>query len=228
VTNGERALTFEVSLPAGPTLVSAVITDAPEPWAALALTHGAGTRFDHPGVVGFARAMSELGVSTMRFNLPYAEAGRRMPGPASHAIAGWAAAFHALDRELPGLPRWAAGRSYGGRMASMAAADGAIEPAGLIYLGYPLHPPGNSERLRVDHLPRVGAPQLFLSGTKDPFVDPHSQLDAAVASCARADLQWVQGAGHSFDVAGRKRPADEIAADLAPAVAEWMRSASAN
>jgi predicted alpha/beta-hydrolase family hydrolase len=222
----ERALTFEVALPSGPVPVSAVVADAPDPWAALALTHGAGTRFDHPGVVGFARAMSRLGVSTLRFNLPYAEAGRRMPGPAAHAIAGWAAAFDALDRELPGLPCWAAGRSYGGRMASMAAADGVIAPAGLIYLGYPLHPPGNPDRLRVEHLPRVSAPQLFLSGTKDPFVDPHSQLQDAVASCARADLRWIDGAGHSFDVAGRKRPADEIAADLAPPVVEWMRSVS--
>nr|WP_045274029.1 alpha/beta family hydrolase [Microbacterium terrae] len=212
-----------VELPSGATTVSGVLEAADEPWAALAVTHGAGTRFDHPGVTGFAGALARLGVTTLRFNLPYAEAGRRMPGPASHAIAGWTGALAALAEAAPGLALWASGRSYGGRMASMAAAEGAIAPAGLVYLGYPLHPPGRPDKPRVEHLPQVNAPQLFVSGTKDPFVDPHEQLEAAVASCRDAELLWIEGAGHSFDVAGRRRPAAETAADLAVPVVEFLR-----
>lgn len=223
-TPAERELRIAVALASAEVEVSAVITRAQQPWAAIAVTHGAGTRFDHPGVVGFARAMAALGVTALRFNLPYAEAGRRMPGPPAHAVSGWSGAMTALRAVAPGLPLWAAGRSYGGRMASVAAAEGAIAPAGLVYLGYPLHPPGRADQPRVEHLPRVAAPQLFLSGTNDPFVDPHDQLEAAVASCPDAELRWINGAGHSFEVKGRKRGAGEIAADLAAPVAEWMRS----
>ncbi|WP_137845076.1 alpha/beta family hydrolase [Microbacterium sp. 2FI] len=222
----EQAVRFEVALPAGPVEVSGVLAEpavGTSAWAVIGVAHGAGTRFDHPGVVGFARAMAGLGVVSLRFNLPYAEAGRRMPGPAAHAVAGWAAALAALSAHAPGLGVWASGRSYGGRMASMAAAEGAIAPAGLVYLGYPLHPPGKPDQPRVEHLSAIAAPQLFLSGTNDPFVDPHEQLEAAVASCRDAELHWIEGAGHSFDVKGRRRAAAESAAELAGPVVEWMR-----
>jgi predicted alpha/beta-hydrolase family hydrolase len=126
-------------------------------------------------------------------------------------------------RERTALPMFASGRSYGGRMASMAAADDMIRPAGLAYLGYPLHPPGRPEQPRVAQLPAIAAPQLFVSGSNDPFVDPHGQLEDAVASCQASTLHWIEGGGHSFEVKGRKRPADEIGAELAPVIAEWMR-----
>jgi predicted alpha/beta-hydrolase family hydrolase len=80
-----------VALPAGEATVSAVLAVPANPWAAIAIAHGAGTRMDHPFVVGFAQAMAGYGVAAMRFNFPYSEAGRRMPGPAAHAIATWAA-----------------------------------------------------------------------------------------------------------------------------------------
>jgi predicted alpha/beta-hydrolase family hydrolase len=105
----------------------------------------------------------------------------------------------------------------------MAAAEGVIAPAGLVYLGYPLHPPGSPEKSRTAHLPDVPQPQLFVEGTNDPFIDPHEQLLEAVASCRDARIAWVEGGGHSFEVKGRKRPADEVAADLAPLVVAWMR-----
>jgi len=128
-----------------------------------------------------------------------------------------------LAAHADGRPVFAAGKSYGGRMASMAAAEGAIEPAGLVYLGYPLHPPGRPDKARTAHLPDVVPPQLFVEGTNDPFIDPHDQLEEAVASCRAAEIAWIDGGGHSFEVKGRKRPADEIGAGLAPLVAGWMR-----
>ena len=103
----------------------------------------------------------------------------------------------------------------------MAAAEGAIAPAGLVYLGYPLHPPGDPAKARMAHLPAVAQPQLFVEGTNDPFIDPHSQLEEAVASCQDATIAWIEGGGHSFEVKGRKRPADEVGAGLAPLVAEF-------
>ena len=106
----------------------------------------------------------------------------------------------------------------------MAAADGSIAPAGLVYLGYPLHPPGDPAKARVAHLPAVAQPQLFVEGTNDPFIDPRSQLEEAVASCQDASIVWIEGGGHSFEVKGHKRAADEVGAGLAPLVADFIRA----
>lgn len=212
-----------VALPAGDVEVSAAFELPADPWAAVAVAHGAGSRMDSPFLVGFSRAIAAQGVAAMRFNFPYSEAGRRMPGPVAHAIAAWAAADAALRTAAPDVPVIASGRSYGGRMASMAAASGEIAPDALVYLGYPLHPPGRPDSPRVEHLPGIAVPQLFLSGESDPFVDPHDQLEAAVASCQDAVLEWVPG-GHGFEVKGRKRPADEIGAEIAGRVGAFLRS----
>ncbi|MCR2793114.1 dienelactone hydrolase family protein [Microbacterium sp. zg.Y625] len=215
-----------VDLPSGEVAVTAVLEGPAEPWAAIAVAHGAGAGCGHPFLVGFTRGLNAAGVATLRFNFPYVEAGRRMPGPASQALATWQAAEAALRRRVPGAPVWAAGKSYGGRMASMAAAEGLISPAGLVYLGYPLHPPGRPDKPRVAHLPDVGPPQLFVEGTNDPFVDPHEQLADAVASCRDAAVHWIDGGNHSFEVKGRKRPADDVGESLAPIVVAWMRAHS--
>lgn len=215
-------MSLTVALPAGETVVSAMLAMPDEPWAAIGIAHGAGTRMDHPFIAGFAAAMAAHGVAAMRFNFPYSEAGRRMPGPPAHAVATWAAADAALREAVPGVPVVASGRSYGGRMASMAAAAGAIEPAALVYLGYPLHPPGRPDSPRVEHLPSITAPQLFLSGESDPFVDPHDQLEQAVASCQDAVLEWVPG-GHGFDVKGRKAAPADLAAEIAERVERFLR-----
>jgi predicted alpha/beta-hydrolase family hydrolase len=107
-------------------------------------------------------------------------------------------------------------------MASMAAADGLVVD-GLVYLGYPLHPPGRPEKPRVEHLADVVPPQLFVEGTNDAFIQPISQLEEAVAMCQDARIAWIDGGGHSFEVKGRKRPAAEVGASLAPLVAEFVR-----
>jgi predicted alpha/beta-hydrolase family hydrolase len=213
-----------VALPSGNAEVSADLVMPSSAWAFAAVAHGAGAGYRHPFLTGFADALAREGVATLRFNFPYAEAGRRMPGPAAHAIATWAAVHVELAERAAGAPVFAMGKSYGGRMASMAAAEGAIDPVGLVYLGYPLHPPGSPDKARTSHLPDVPQPQLFVEGTNDPFIDPHEQLEAAVASCRVAAIAWIDGGGHSFEVKGRKRPADEVAEGLAPLVADWMRA----
>lgn len=221
---GPDARRVPVALASAQVDVSLEFECPPDAWATIAVAHGAGAGYRHPFLLGFSRGMIAEGVATARFNFPYVEAGRRMPGPAAHAVATWTAVMASLV-DGPG-PVWAAGKSYGGRMASMAAAEGEIDPAGLIYLGYPLHPPGDPTKARVAHLLAVAQPQLFVEGTTDPFIQPLDQLEDAVASCQDAEIAWVDGGGHSFEVKGRKRPADVIGADLASSVAGWMRRRS--
>ncbi len=196
---------------------------AADPWAVIALAHGAGTTAQHPAMAALGRAIADAGITAVRFNFPYSQLGRRMPGPASHSIATWVHVADWLAQTHPELPRVAAGRSYGGRMASMAAAEGNLDATALIYFGYPLHPPGKPESPRTAHLEAVRQPQLFLSGTNDPFVQPTSQLDTAVAQCRDATLEWVPGAGHSFEVKGARRAPEEIAADLVTRATQWLR-----
>lgn len=187
------------------------------------IAHGAGSGKDHAFLVGLSAALHDHGLSTLRFNFPYSEAGRRMPGPAAHAIATWQAVT-AWARERRGSGRViASGKSYGGRMASMAAAEG-MPVDGLVYLGYPLHPPGRPDRPRIEHLPAVVPPQLFVEGGNDPFIQPVSQLEEAVASCQDARIAWIEGGGHSFEVKGAKRPAEEVGAALAPLIVEFTAS----
>jgi len=212
-----------VALPRGDVRVSAAYEEPAAPWAALALAHGAGAGLGHPFLVGFAAALRAEGIATLRFAFPYAEAGRRMPGPAAHAIATWTAVMARLETTASGLPLVAAGKSYGGRMASMAAAEGVIDPAALVYLGYPLHPPGDPAKARTAHLPVIAQPQLFLAGTNDPFLQPLDQFETAVATCRRAEIAWIDGGGHSFEVKGRTRAPDAIGAALAPIAAAWLR-----
>lgn len=214
-----------VPLPAGIVDVPVFATEAVSAWAVLVLAHGAGAGAQHPFLSGLADAMADVGVTTVRFDFPYRVAGRRLPGPAAHAISTWEAVVSHVSATRDG-PVFAAGKSYGGRMASLAAADGRISPRGLVYLGYPLHAPGKPEKLRAAHLSRITVPQLFVEGTRDPFVDPHEQLEDAVAGCVDARVAWVEGADHSFAVRGRSRDAREIGAGLASIATPFLRALS--
>ncbi|WP_194420016.1 alpha/beta family hydrolase [Microbacterium abyssi] len=210
---------FDVELPKGSVSVSTAWGEGSGRGIVL-VAHGAGAGMEHPFLVGLTDALNAIGFSTLRFNFPYREQGRRMPGPAAHAIATWRAAVAHARVRMPDGPLWAAGKSYGGRMASMAVADG-LEVDGLVYLGYPLHPPGESEKLRAEHLPSIAVPQLFVEGTNDPFIQPTSQLEDVVGACQDARIVWIEGGGHSFEVKGHKRPADEIGASLAPLIGDF-------
>ena len=217
----------KLSVTVGDTAVSAVYARPDGPTATLVLAHGAGAGMEHPFMRGFTDALNGLGIATLRFNFPYREAGRRFPDRPPLAITTWRAVMAAAAAQAAGHgdkgPLWAAGKSFGGRMASMAVAEG-MEAAGLVYLGYPLHPPGKPEKLRDEHLYGITTPMLFLQGTRDTFATPDI-LEGVVARIGpSAVLEWVDGGDHSFAVAGQKRPAEEIGASLAGPVASFIDS----
>lgn len=223
MTAAESTLTITV----GDAGVSALYARPERPFATLVLAHGAGAGMEHPFMSGFTHALNDDGVATLRFNFPYREAGRKFPDRPPAAIATWRAAMDEAARQAKSHgdtgPIWAAGKSFGGRMASMAVAEG-MDAAGLIYLGYPLHPPGKPEKLRDEHLYGLTLPMLFLQGSRDTFATPEL-LEGVVSGVGpSAVLQWIDGGDHSFAVAGKKRDAAEIGASLAPVVADFMRS----
>ena len=203
--------------------VSAKYARPRSPFATIVVAHGAGAGMDHPFLVGFARACLEEGMATMRFNFPYIESGRRSPDTEAVLRDTWRAAFEAARERRKKEPVWASGKSLGGRLASMCAADGEIDPAGLVFLGYPLHPPGKPERIRDEHLYRVDVPMLFLQGTSDPFASQELLHRVVKKLGDRATLVPFEGGGHSFEVRGRKRDPREVGASLAPHAATFIR-----
>ena len=212
---------FAIDVP-GRGSVNSVYARPVDAFATLVVAHGAGAGMDHPFLTGFARAIDGLGVATLRFNFPYLEAERRGTDTAPVAVAAWRAAFQAAaSRASPGEAVWAGGKSYGGRMASMAAADG-MPAAGLVFLGYPLHAPGRPDRVRDEHLYAIDVPMLFLQGTSDPFATPAVLQGVLERLGSRATLHVVDGGGHSFERSRRDDPR-EIGASLAPVVAAFMR-----
>jgi hypothetical protein len=212
-----------ISIPAPEGEVSGVVTLAEGADAMVVVAHGAGAGMDHPFMVGFCDGLAAEGLSTLRFNFAYMDAGRRVPDRAPKAVPVWAAAVEEARRRSDGTPIWAAGKSFGGRMASMAVAEGAMDVAGLIFLGYPLHPAGKPEKLRDEHLYGLTLPMLFLQGARDTLALPEL-LESVVGRLPSATLAWQEGADHSFGVKGVKRTPHEIAESLAPLAAAFARS----
>jgi uncharacterized protein len=210
---------FSITTPRGD--VSAAWAPASDAFAALVVAHGAGAGMDHPFIVGFTGAANDLGVATLRFNFPYMEAGRRSPDPASAAIASYEAVFVAATERASSIPVAVGGKSYGGRIASMAVADG-MPAAGLVFLGYPLHPPGKPERVRDEHLYGIEVPMLFLRGTRDPFSEAAVLEPVLERLGPRAAYRPIEGGGHSLE-RSRKDDAREVGASLGPLVAEFLR-----
>src|SRR5262245_39802721 len=190
--------------------------------ATLVVAHGAGAGMDHPFMVGFCRAMGEGGVATLRFNFPYIERGRRSPDPERVLRETWLAAFEDAAGRAGKRPVLAGGKSLGGRIASMCVADG-MPAAGLVFLGYPLHAPGRTDRLRAEHLTLIEVPMLFLEGTRDPFADPALLAGVLAALGDRVTLVPIEGGDHSFHVRGEKADDRAIGAALAGEAGSFVR-----
>jgi predicted alpha/beta-hydrolase family hydrolase len=177
---------------------------------ALLLAPGAGSSSTHPTSVAIAELVAPLPVARMDF--PYRKAGRRAPDRAPVLVAAVreeAAALVASAGIRPGR-LVLGGRSMGGRMCSMAVAEG-LPAAGLVLLSYPLHPPGKPEKLRIEHLPSIAVPTLVVSGTSDPFGTPEELRHHLDTIAGPVTYVWVEGAGHEWK--GRDRAIAEVVAD---------------
>lgn len=194
--------------------------------ATVVLAHGAGAGMNHPFITGFTNALNELNIATLRFNFPYMDAGKKFPDRPPLAIATWQAVMNQAVKLAAGEPILAAGKSFGGRMASMAVAEG-MEAAGLIFLGYPLHAPKKPEKLRDEHLYGLKLPMLFMQGTRDPFAQPELLEPVVQNIGANASLRWFEGGDHSFKVARSKRTVEQDGAQLAATVLEFINNNSA-
>lgn len=186
------------------------------------VAHGAGTAMDHPFLAAYADALAGRGLAVVRFNFPYTERGDRVPDRAPVLEACYRDVLAAVRADPALAGRLViGGKSMGGRMASHLAAAG--EPAdGLVFLGYPLHPAGRPQHLRASHLPRIAAPMLFLTGTRDALC-PLQTLRPILAPLASASLHVVQEADHSFAVRKRsgRTPAD-VMEELADSTSAWL------
>ncbi|MCW4465853.1 dienelactone hydrolase family protein [Glutamicibacter sp. MNS18] len=204
--------------------LTALWNPAPDARAVLVLAHGAGAGKDHPFLTGVTQALQVLGLSVLRFNFPYMDIGKKFPDRAPRALQAWNAVLDMAEGQLAdGLPVFAAGKSFGGRMASLMVAEGRDVP-GLVFLGYPLHAPKKTEKLRDEHLYGLDTPLLFLQGTKDPFAQPEILQPIVDRLGARAQLHWVEGGDHSFKSARSGRSVEEDGAQLAAPVADFVDS----
>jgi predicted alpha/beta-hydrolase family hydrolase len=203
-------------------------TNARAAQALAVVAHGAGAGMGHPFLAGVAEGLAADGVTTLRFDFPYMQEGRRHPDRPSVLLESWRTALRAAqDRvgEPSGLPVVAGGKSLGGRMASMVAAEEGkrFGADALVFFGYPLHPPGKPDQLRDAHLSEVRVPMLFMQGTADPFArfDLLQRVVARLGS--RARLHVIDGGDHSLRVRGKRRGDAEIGREAGSVAAQFIR-----
>jgi predicted alpha/beta-hydrolase family hydrolase len=214
---------LRIALPSGPA-VSAVLRQPGEPRACFVLAHGAGAGMNHPFMADLATALGERDIATLRFQFPYMEQGSKRPDTPAVAHEAIRAAVDEAATRLAGIPLFAGGKSFGGRMTSQAQADSPLAHVrGLIFVGFPLHPAGKPATDRAGHLAKVHAPMLFLQGTRDTLAELDLIRQVTTGLGPRATLRVVEGADHSFHVLARSGRNDaEVMEELADTTARWI------
>lgn len=212
---------FEVTQHTGK--VSGLLLRPEEARWLLVLSHGAGAGMRHAFMEAIAERLASYGVATFRYQFPYMEQGGGRPDPPPILLATVRAAVAEAAGVAGDLPILAGGKSMGGRMTSMSAAKAPLSSVrGLVFLGFPLHPPGKPGVDRAEHLSKVTVPMLFLQGTRDKL----AELELLHPVCAqlgeRATLHVIDGADHSFHVLARSGRTDpQIIDELGRTVVGW-------
>lgn len=179
----------------------------------------------HPFMAAVASALAEREVATLRYQFPYMEQGSRRPDPPKLAHAAVRAAVAQAARSLPGVPLFAGGKSFGGRMTSQAQASQPLPGVrGLVFLGFPLHPAGKPSEERAKHLRDVKIPMLFVQGGRDALAALPLVERVVERLRPRATLEVFPHADHSFRSAGRDELADKLAAWISAGNAPAGRS----
>jgi predicted alpha/beta-hydrolase family hydrolase len=215
-------LTIETGTKAG--AVSGILNLPDKANALLVFAHGAGAGMRHSFMETMAGLLAERRIGTLRYQFPYMEAGRGQPDRPPVLEATVRAAMAEGARLAPGLPLFAGGKSMGGRMSSGAAARDPLPGVrGLVYFGFPLHPPKNPGTARANHLSQVTVPMLFIQGTRDSLADLALIQEVIGKLANRASLHIVEGGDHSFHVPKRSGRTDaQVLGEIADVAARWM------
>jgi uncharacterized protein len=205
--------------------VSAILLRPQSAESLLVLAHGAGAGMNHPFMQSLATELAAAKVATLRFQFPYMEQQRKMPDRPPVLTAAVVAAVHAAAKAAPDLPLFAGGKSLGGRMTSLAAAERGLDGVrGLIFFGFPLHPPNQPAIKRADHLREVKLPMLFLQGTRDNLADLKLLRPILAVLGSRTTLQIIDTADHSFHVLKSSGKTDAaVLQELAKTAAAWTK-----
>jgi len=217
-----------VPLEAGAATTALVYSSGGDATAALVLAHGAGAGQRSAFMVDFARALSGAGLDVATFNFPYIEQRRKIPDRAPVLEACYRSVIAAVRSAVPSAGRalFIGGKSMGGRIATqVAAGDPDLPIAGVVLLGYPLHPPGKPDQRRDKHLPAVATPMLFVQGTRDAFGTP-SELEPIVAGLKKAAVvHTVANGDHSFKITRRDPAAQQSVYDgIRQTIVQWIRA----
>jgi len=178
--------------------VSAELIAPDKPASVLSLAHGAGAGMNHPFMKSMAAELAGVGIASLRFNFPFAEQKKNRPDFPAVAHKTIEAALIKTHELFPGLPLFASGKSFGGRMSSQYLSAGGLDfVKGIVFLGFPLHPAGKPSTERAEHLSGVQVPMLFLQGTSDTLAE-WALIEQVTRKLDLATLQKIEGADHSF------------------------------
>ncbi|MEP1032329.1 alpha/beta family hydrolase [Ekhidna sp.] len=205
--------------------ISIEIEEANTPEAILILAHGAGAGMHHPFMVSISSDIAAANISTIRFNFPYMEQGRKSPGSPKANIETWGLIVEHISKTYPRLPIFISGKSYGGRMAShLLAQDYPETVRGIVYFGFPLHAPGRDSKDRAAHLKMVNVPQLFIQGSNDKLANIEL-MNEVIETLQNADMQVIEEGDHSFNVPKRSgMTKQDVMKLLVQSSTDWMKS----
>ena len=172
-------------------------------------------------MVRVARGLAARGIHTATFDFPYMVAKKSVPDRAPVLEASWRDAIAAARETLGALPLFIGGKSMGGRIASHVAAQKTDHLAGVIFFGYPLHPPGSPQKRRDAHLPDIAEPMLFVQGSRDTF-GTAEEIRALLPSLKRATLYEVPGADHSLKASSNAAKQDEVMERVLDQTVAWI------
>jgi predicted alpha/beta-hydrolase family hydrolase len=207
--------------------MNALFDAAAQPFACYVFAHGAGAGMGHAFMAAVAKGLAARGVSTLRYEFEYMERGSKRPDAPAVAHARVREAVAEAARRAPGLPLFAGGKSFGGRMTSQAQSLGPLPGVkGLVFFGFPLHAPGKPGDERAAHLSQVSVPMLFLQGTRDEFARLDLLMPVVEKLGGAATLELFDDADHSFHVPARTGRKDaDVREEMLDKSARWMRAA---